>query len=64
MQNNDPVNWEENSELRVVRLHNFNLRDVILHHTKLEKRISPLIFFPSPFLFPSPILTKSYGKET
>jgi len=24
MHNKDPVNWEENSELGVVRLHNFN----------------------------------------
>ena len=26
MHNKDPVNWEENSELEVVKLHNFNSR--------------------------------------
>ena len=26
MHNNDSVNWEENSELGVVKLHNFNSR--------------------------------------
>ena len=29
MHNKDPVNWEENSEIGVVRLHNFNSRFLI-----------------------------------
>ena len=28
MHNKGPVNWEENSELGVVRLHNFNSREI------------------------------------
>ena len=28
MHNKDLVNWEENSELGVVRLHNFNSREI------------------------------------
>ena len=28
MYNNDPVNWEENSELGVVRLLNFSSREI------------------------------------